>query len=319
MEVLALSHVVSNEQKSNYTRWANATYKQMVSEAHMIRSGNLDRLKPVMYNDNISRPDPPNPYFVPDIERTEYYPLWHYSPPPITFALINWNIGSVYADVVQSLQIIRNETVVTKVQPYSVAVRTAMTEAEHAEMHSKLPESHPDHPHSFVFTPIHEDVRDDQSKIVSGIGAAVAWDSSMRDLLPKGVEGIYAVIKNNCNQSFTYIINGGDAIYKGMGDLSEVELQEYETRVDLSLHTHPNFTTTDGHCQFTMVRLTNMHHFCAEESCSKTYFFTCPTSTSPQREISPELLQQYPKSICGNSGIHVRHGCDCFCRVQWGR
>jgi hypothetical protein len=75
----------------------------------------------------------------------------------------------------------------------------------------------------------------------------------MIDLLPEGVTGIVTVIRNTCNQSFTYEINGPEATYLGEGDLHETKYDDMETTVSFSFHTHPKFTSTQGHCQYSMV------------------------------------------------------------------
>ena len=70
-------------------------------------------------------------------------------------------------------------------------------------MHSKLTDSDSQHPHSFFFEPIHEVAGDYHSPVVAVIGGGIAWDHSMRNLLPEGVRGIIAVVKNSCGQSYT--------------------------------------------------------------------------------------------------------------------
>ena len=47
-------------------------------------------------------------------------------------------------------------------------------------------------------------------------------------------------------------VNGEDAIYLGDGDLHDSKYNYLEVTVDLSMHTHPNFTSTPGHCQYSM-------------------------------------------------------------------
>jgi hypothetical protein len=105
-----------------------------------------------------------------------------------------------------------------------------------------------------VYTPIHKVVGDTNSEVVAIFGTGTAWDAALLNLLPDDVVGIHAVIKNNCNQSYTYAIDGKDAFYLGEGDSHDPKYDDLELAVSLAVHTHPNFTSTPGHCQYSMVR-----------------------------------------------------------------
>ena len=129
-----------------------------------------------------------------------------------------------------------------------------MTQAEHEGMHSKLENSNYENPHSFFATPLLRNISDSDSDIVAYVGGAMAWDVALLNLLPENVVGIHAVIKNNCNQTFTYEIRGKDAIYQGDSDLHEDIYDTQTVIADLALHTNPDFTTTPGHCMYSMVR-----------------------------------------------------------------
>ena len=56
----------------------------------------------------------------------------------------------------------------------------------------------------------------------------------MTNLLPEGIDGIYIVVRNQCNQQFTYMINGPNVECLGNGDLHEVEYDEYEISDDFT-------------------------------------------------------------------------------------
>ena len=193
----------------------------------MIETGTLDDLIPENYHPDITGASPEG--FIPEVERDEYFVSWNYSPPPFTYGAINWNIASVpdYDAVVQTVLELKNETAVTRVRKY-VSVGTALKPEEHEAMHSKLPESQVEHPHSFLFHPVHEDVTDYNSRIVGILVCGVAWDASLLNLLPDNVDGIHAVIKNNCDQAYTYEINGPEAIFMGEGDNHERKFDDHE-------------------------------------------------------------------------------------------
>jgi class 3 adenylate cyclase len=48
------------------------------------------------------------------------------------------------------------------------------------------------------------------------------WRELLRNVLPSGSVGIMVVVGNDCNQSFSYRINGPTPVYMGFGDLHEV-------------------------------------------------------------------------------------------------
>ena len=190
----------------------------------------------------------PNSY-PPDDIRPYYSARTSQSPPMRSYGpLLNLNIASIgnNGDVIDGVLLLRNETLVTAVKPFN-----ALPAEEHRFFHPDADEV--DHPHSFLYHPVYERVKDSTSNIVATLTSSVAWDASMRYLLPDTVKGIRSVIKNNCNQSFTYEVVGRQAFYLGDGDLHDTKFDEYELFVDLALHTHPDYTSTPGHCQYSMV------------------------------------------------------------------
>lgn len=252
-EVVMIAHVVTHEQRPKYEAWATEHYEQMVNDAHMIRSGNLDRLSPVAYQPYITQLTAEG--LILDINRTEYAPIWGYAPAPSAYALINGNVDSVpdYNDALNAIRALHTETIVTRVRPYATAVGIAFTKEEHDAMHSALPEGETEHPHSIFFHPVHEKLNDPSSRLVATLIGGVAWDASFRDLLPEGVEGIHAVIRNTCNQSYTYQINGPTPIFLGTGDIHEAEYDDMKVTVALASSDHPDFESTPGHCIYSMV------------------------------------------------------------------
>jgi hypothetical protein len=101
---------------------------------------------------------------------------------------------------------------------------------------------------------VHQDSTDYESELVGVALMVIAWDQALLNLLPEGVRGIFAVLKNNCNQTHTYEIDGSDAFYRGEGDLHQ-GYDSMEVEVDLAIHTHPDFAATPGHCQYSLVRI----------------------------------------------------------------
>eukprot|EP00977_Amphora_coffeiformis_P013348 scaffold3471_cov175-Amphora_coffeaeformis.AAC.22 len=245
---------VENKDRQAWIDYTTANHEEWVKEGHLLRNGNLDRLQQVAFKPFISKSV--NGSFVEDDVRDYYFCAWHMVPTPTTYGLLNWNIASYrsYDQIFQGVMKLKNESLVSPVGPY-VAVPIALTQEEHDAMHSKLLDSQSTNPHSFVYTPVHERIGDTDSPIRAIIGTGTAWDRALIDLLPENVGGIIVVIRNNCNQSYTYEINGKDAIYLSEGDLHDPEYDFYKRVVSLAPHTHPDFESTLGHCQYSMVRV----------------------------------------------------------------
>jgi hypothetical protein len=174
---------------------------------------------------------------------------------PASYFSINWDFWNSLPDFAalnEAMFALQNEPVYTAVRPY--ADNSALTEEEHNAMHSTRARSDISYPHSFFQAPIHEIPSDDKSKIVGATGFGFAWDFALRFLLPENVEGIIAEIQNSCNQSSLYELIGVDAFYLGDNATKDSKYDDMAVARDLSFSKNPNFTTTPGHCRYTIVR-----------------------------------------------------------------
>lgn len=242
----------------SFISYANETYEEWVEEGHLIEHGNLDRLNPVAYKGFLSQRGPEG--FGPDrLDRDYYMSMWTFSPPPTTYGVINWVINSApdfhrLTDAL--LELNGNDMLVSAVRPY-IGVPLVFTHEEHAAMHSQLGNGHSDvsHPHSFAYRLLHKRMGDVSSPVVGMVGVGFAWDASLRFLLPQGVDGVYAILQNTCNQTFTYELDGPDAYFIGDGDMHEPEYDHMKVFVNLAMHQSSEVAATPGHCQYSMVRL----------------------------------------------------------------
>lgn len=211
-ETLAIWNRVTPDTAEPYLEYVEDNYQTWIKNGHMIQAGNLNRLNPdtSFYHPYITQRTSEG--FVEDSRsRTEYWPSWLFSPPPSSYGAVNFNLPSMpfFTKLFDELVRLKNETLVSSVQPYQV-VPLAMTQEEHDAMHSRLKDSSAQHPHSFFYHPIHEVPEDTESRVVAAMSGGVAWDRSLRNLLPTGVAGIHVVIQNSCQQAYTYDIIGGD-------------------------------------------------------------------------------------------------------------
>ena len=256
-EMLMFGPIVDHKDREEFVKWSIKNYRSWVEEGWNIRGKEKPAIHPFSYFPFISRPALEGPVpFVPDIDRETYYVSWQTSPPPRSYALINWNMGSVpdYDQATKAMIALKNETVVTRVRPYAAAIGLQMTAEEHEAMHSKLLDSDVENPHSMILYPVRREINDNDSDIVAGLGASFAWDAALLNLLPQDVS-LMAVISNNCNQSYTYHLLGKDALFMGEGDQHDSKYDEHQVAVPLDVHGRTDFSTTPGHCQYKMVSL----------------------------------------------------------------
>ena len=179
-----------------------------------------------------------------------------YCAAPASYFSINWDFWNNLPDFAalnEAMFALQNEPFYTAVRPY--ADSSALTEEEQNAMHSTRAKSDISYPHSFFQAPIHENPSDDQSKIVGATGFGFAWDFALRFLLPDNVEGIIAQIQNSCNQSDLYELIGFDAFYLGENATKDSNYDDMVVVRDLSFSTNPKYTTTPGHCRYTIVRI----------------------------------------------------------------
>ena len=170
------------------------------------------------------------------------------------YGAINFDITSSFPEIssiAAALAELKNVSLLTGFAPYDAS--TAFTKEEHEAMHSRLPGSELEFPHSFIQQPVHKVAGDYESEIVARIGGGFAWDSALRFLLPGNVDGIVAEIHNTCNQTNSYYLKGHDAFYIGEGAKHESQYEHMEVVRDLSPNIHPKASNTPGHCQYTIV------------------------------------------------------------------
>ena len=246
LEMVCIAMNVKEDDRLAYLNYTEEHYKEWIEESHAINPVYLDDFEPRNYKNFISGVG-----FEPDIVREEYFALWAFSPPPVTYMTLNWNVAALgpFTQQARAGRALRNEAVFTKILPYSGIDRKS-----HAKFHGDTEEQAVDHPHSFVWYPVHEHVSDENSTIVAFMTAAMAWDTAMRNLIPEGVTGIHAVIKNTCGDVFTYLIDGPHATFQGYIDAHEESYHEMGLSLSLAVYDNPEYPTNPDHCQYSMVR-----------------------------------------------------------------
>ena len=65
-------------------------------------------------------------------------------------------------------------------------------------------------------------------ELVGVLSAELPWRVFFSNLIPYGIDGIALVVKNECGQSATYMVNGPEVEFWGIGDLHNMAYDEYE-------------------------------------------------------------------------------------------
>ena len=245
LEMINIAVNVKEEDRVTFLNYTDNHYQEWVSESHRINPEYADVFTPTDYKNFISGVG-----FEEDVARDEYFAIWTFSPPPVTYMTMNWNVASspIFANQAKAGRALRTEAVFTGVTSY-----IGIDQDSHAKLHGDTDGKYVDHPHSFVWYPVHKEVGNTESTIVAFLSSATAWDTAMRDLIPEGVYGIHAVIRNTCGDVFTYEINGPRATFLGLLDAHEVPYDDMKVDLDLALYDNPDYLTTPDHCIYSMV------------------------------------------------------------------
>ena len=63
-------------------------------------------------------------------------------------------------------------------------------------------------PHTSVYVPVYDSLDHDKRKDVGTVLGIFSLDTFLVNLLPNGVNGMFLVVRNTCEQVFTYQIDG---------------------------------------------------------------------------------------------------------------
>jgi len=155
-----------------------------------------------------------------------HVPLWQMSPPPFNNFIINYDFQDAESAQVRSrfMEQLGHGVfgpVFEADFPLNTALRnTAIRVEDHQAYHEALVDwDHGDadddtggavnnNPHCFIYEPIYKTINDPKSETVGHTMAYIAWDKYIVDLLPEGVNNITVVLRNSCEQAFTYDLRG---------------------------------------------------------------------------------------------------------------
>ena len=224
--IIVLQPLVTNDQRQAWEKYAveNQWWVQEGLDYLGIHE-NASRIPPYITKDpaNFTREDKPaNPY---------YAPFWQCSPVNINENMINYNAYDF---------------------PFFANLTNRMIETKKAALSAvvNLVPNDPDWPESIMNAPVYGDIHEG-SPLVGVLTAVLPWHTNFLDLVPEGINGIQIVVRNTCDQEFTYQVNGPKVDYLGIGDFHDPSYDHLEvssayepfssTKVcEFSLHVYPS-------------------------------------------------------------------------------
>jgi len=146
-----------------------------------------------------------------------YTPIWQRAPPCDFSSQINMDLRSdpTFTQFIDGM-VEKNHPVITKVVDASYLdtnYESRFNPAEQAE------------PHSYLLEPVYDSLFENRS-MVAFLSAFVRWGLFFDDVLPDHEQGLFVVLENTCNQTFTYEILGHKAVYIGEGALHDTNFEE---------------------------------------------------------------------------------------------
>jgi hypothetical protein len=177
-----------------------------------------------------------------------FVPISLQTPPPFASTTINFNVLSVGPCPHLGAATGAREGVFTGILNVSGTIGFSVREEDHERYHSNLVDwdkslaTSIENPHSLFARPIFQHVYGykqaggsehssdyslgdingtspplGMSPVVGYLSAVIAWDRYFVSLLPQGVDGITAVLANDCHQEYTYFIQGDSVSVAGRG------------------------------------------------------------------------------------------------------
>jgi hypothetical protein len=149
-----------------------------------------------------------------------FAPSFMISPPPINNGEIYENIDLFsnpnYKSVTLAAVKLKDAVFSRFDEHFAAGVDGILGEEQHEGLHDTIHtvcrQSRLSHPHSIAAQPIYDSLSR-ETKVVGYLFAVVAWDNFLVDLLPEGVDGVIAVVRNSCDQIVTYELNGNEVRY----------------------------------------------------------------------------------------------------------
>ena len=180
--------------------------------------------------------------FVPELNFTSYNPVWQLSPAPTDTSVINFNLFNhpAFKRLVEFSDFTREAAISEVLDTFLLFGNSAPQKG--------------DDPQSLAVLPVFAIPGDKTSEIVGHVVAVIPWGQFFTDILQEGHDGVFAVLKESCGHSFTYMINGADAEFLGTEDLHDDRYTSEGQATEFVVNTG-NLTGLEGrtdHCEYTI-------------------------------------------------------------------
>ena len=202
-----------------------------------------------------------------------FAPIWQMSPPPFDPALLQYDMfGETYVESMLPVMFRTRDGLMSALDPtLSRLAGLAVNQTDHETFHSNCVTSvnglsSYDHPHSVHLQPVFKKLQDPTSELVGFLALVVPWDCYLANLLPQGINGVYAVLKNTCGQAHTYILRGNRADYLGEGDMHNENYHDTEVIVPLTQYRFNETRYVEGHCVYSFYLYSSEEYESASET-----------------------------------------------------
>jgi hypothetical protein len=182
--------------------------------------------------------------FVPEIQLPQYSPVWQLSPAPSDPSLVNFNL--------------LNEPTYQRLVEFAIFTRqSAVSEVLDTEQlfGTAAPQKGKD-PQSIIVLPVFKETGDPITDIIGHIVAVIPWGLFFQDVLQDGQNGVYAVLRESCGSSFTYIVNGRNATFLAKEDVHETAYDDRKRSTSFVAYDGDlNGISSGGlsdHCEYTL-------------------------------------------------------------------
>jgi hypothetical protein len=243
-EVIAFMPIVTSTDVDAWQRYSNDNWRAWLKESHQAVRSKAHKVSASGARSNFTATDyldrPPLPRIfdlvaglediaagekfaiVPSVKNNPlgpFIPVWQQTPPPFNpSATININMLSADADMPEfvSSVLAARHPLMGRIQDMTALGKLSVKFEDHERYHASLVKykssettSTFQHPHCAFLHPVFKEPGNKNSEIVAMYVALLPFDRYLINLLPVGVRGIDAVLRNDYNrQSFTYRLDG---------------------------------------------------------------------------------------------------------------
>jgi hypothetical protein len=134
-----------------------------------------------------------------------FAPLWHISPPTSSMTSINYNIlHETYINDLLPAFIQTRDYVMSGMTLPSSGLSNSIVDSQDLNSDEKR-----DRPYTTHLTPVFGLLNDVNSPLVGFLLSTIIWEDFLTNIFHHHEQGITAVLRNTCNQVFTYTVQGG--------------------------------------------------------------------------------------------------------------